>query len=288
MEKPTKIPLEDNYEDIIQKARRGWGLSVEKLCGLSGISTEAWAAACEGIFDEPTARALAPILKLAPAALVAIGRRAWEPAPVKNECIHQVNTPFRDMRVNAYLLHDPSSKDAVIFDTGTDADPLIRAVREKGLHLRAICLTHAHPDHIADLQTLRQAFPDVPCFCPAKEIVDNATPADPGIDLRTGSLRIEARSTPGHSPGGTTYVLTLAGARIAIVGDALFAGSMGGAANAWASALETNTREILSLPGNTILCPGHGPMTTVAEERTHNPFSVPKDERTHFNGPGVL
>ena len=72
--------------------------------------------------------------------------------------------------------------------------------------------------------------------------------------------------------GGLTYVITGLARPVAIVGDALFAGSMGGGVVSYADALETNRREIFTLPDDTVICPGHGPMTSVAEEKHHNPF----------------
>jgi glyoxylase-like metal-dependent hydrolase (beta-lactamase superfamily II) len=72
--------------------------------------------------------------------------------------------------------------------------------------------------------------------------------------------------------GGITYVITGLAKPVAIVGDALFAGSMGGGMISWGDALETNRKQIFTLADDTVLCPGHGPMTTVAEEKSHNPF----------------
>ena len=79
-------------------------------------------------------------------------------------------------------------------------------------------------------------------------------------------------TTSGHSVGGTTYVIEGLERPVAIVGDAMFAGSMGGGKISFQDALENNRTKILSLPGNTVLCPGHGPLTSVAEEKAHNPF----------------
>jgi glyoxylase-like metal-dependent hydrolase (beta-lactamase superfamily II) len=85
-------------------------------------------------------------------------------------------------------------------------------------------------------------------------------------------LKIEPRSTWGHSKGGTTYVVTGLARPLAIVGDALFASSMGGGIVSFPDALSTNRKEIFTLPDETVICPGHGPLTTVREEKAHNPF----------------
>jgi glyoxylase-like metal-dependent hydrolase (beta-lactamase superfamily II) len=73
-----------------------------------------------------------------------------------------------------------------------------------------------------------------------------------------------------------TYVVTGLARRIAIVGDSLFAGSMGGGNVSYRDALQNNLGKILTLPDETIICPGHGPMTTVGEEKEHNPFFAGK------------
>jgi glyoxylase-like metal-dependent hydrolase (beta-lactamase superfamily II) len=93
-----------------------------------------------------------------------------------------------------------------------------------------------------------------------------------GDQFRLGSLRIEVKLTNGHSPGGTSYVVRGLKTPVAIVGDSLFAGSMGGAPNEYQKALRNNEEKLLALPENTLICPGHGPLTTVGDELVHNPF----------------
>jgi glyoxylase-like metal-dependent hydrolase (beta-lactamase superfamily II) len=88
----------------------------------------------------------------------------------------------------------------------------------------------------------------------------------------SGGLKIEPRSTWGHSKGGITYVVSGLEKPVAIVGDALFASSMGGGMVSFNDALATNRKEIFTLADHTVLCPGHGPLTTVGEEKAHNPF----------------
>ena len=87
-----------------------------------------------------------------------------------------------------------------------------------------------------------------------------------------GALEIETRLTPGHSVGGITYVVSGLGRPVAVVGDAIFAGSMGGGGISYSDALSNNRKRIFTLADDTILCPGHGPLTTVGEEKRHNPF----------------
>ena len=101
-------------------------------------------------------------------------------------------------------------------------------------------------------------------------------PIDEEKKFRLGNLHIDTRLTWGHSPGGMTYVVTALAHPIAIVGDSLFAGSMGGGNVSYRDALQNNLQKVLTLPDETIICPGHGPMTSVAEEKQHNPFFAGK------------
>src|SRR5690606_31678621 len=113
---------------------------------------------------------------------------------------------------------------------------------------------------------------DPPVWVNAREPLSGARAFDTGKVFEVGRLRIETRLTSGHSPGGTTYVLHGLGPLVALTGDALFCCSQGGAARDYVKAIERIREGILSLPETTVLCPGHGPMTTVAFERAHNPF----------------
>ena len=80
------------------------------------------------------------------------------------------------------------------------------------------------------------------------------------------------RTTSGHSKGGTTYLVEGLARPLAIVGDAIFAGSMGGGMVSFDDAWKNNREKILTLPDETVLCPGHGPLTSVSEEKRNNPF----------------
>ena len=139
------------------------------------------------------------------------------------------------------------------------------------MNIRQIFLTHIHSDHIGDLDRLKQQT-GAPAFVSAREPLTGAEPFADGREFQVGSLRIEPRRTSGHTRGGTSYVVTGLARRLVITGDALFAGSMGGALVDYREALQTNRENIFSLPADTVICPGHGPLTTVGEEQQHNPF----------------
>jgi glyoxylase-like metal-dependent hydrolase (beta-lactamase superfamily II) len=175
------------------------------------------------------------------------------------------------MTVNAYLVWDPASRTAAAFDTGADCSEMLKRAAVEDLAFTMILLTHAHPDHIEDLDRLRGGT-GAPIYVPENESVNGATIIGAGEEFDLGALSIEARLTSGHSRGGLTYVVTGLSRPIAIVGDSLFAGSMGGGAVSYEDALRNNREKILTLPDETIICPGHGPLTTVGKEKRENPF----------------
>jgi hydroxyacylglutathione hydrolase len=267
-----KIPLEDNYADILSKARRGLGLDIGTLSAKAGLSAALTNQILGGSFDEPGVRALAAALDLHPDRLAAIGRTDYRPAEIPlMEGLSQFNTPFGDMTVNSYLVWDPASRKAVAFDTGADCDGMLEAIEAHSLKPELILLTHSHGDHILELDRLRERT-GAQAWINEREAVAGARSFAVGQKFQAGALEIETRSTWGHSPGGVTYVVRGLARTVAIVGDAMFAGSMGGGGVSYQDALKTNRENILSLPDETVLCPGHGPLTTVGEQKKVNPF----------------
>ncbi len=267
---PT-IPLEDSYADIVGKTQRGLKISDDQLAAQSGLSLDAIARLKGGDVNEDALRTVAGILNLSPEALVAGAKKAWFPKAVEVAGLCQFNTVFEDMTVNAYLAWDAKSKQAVIFDTGADCSPALQFAKANGLKITLILLTHTHTDHIIDLPRLK-AETGAPAWVGAKENFPNAQPFTAGKTFKVGALTIESRQTSGHAAGGITFVIRGLERPVAIVGDALFAGSMGGGQISFAEALATNRLNLFTLPDNTVVCAGHGPLTTIGEEKANNPF----------------
>ena len=266
------IPLEDNFTDVIGKAQRGLGISDSQLAEKSGVSAERIRKLRDGGFDEEAATRIAPALQLDAAALCKLGSGKWNPETVgETGGLAQFNTNYGDMTVNAYLVWDPASREAVVFDTGADCSGMLERIAKEKLKVKFILLTHAHPDHVADLRRLKRET-GAPVFISEREPEAGAESIAEGKRFRAGSLEIEARLTWGHSPGGMTYVITGLSRPLAIVGDSLFAGSMGGGNVSYEDAVRNNREKILTLPDETIVCPGHGPLTTVGKEKRDNPF----------------
>jgi len=267
------IPLEDTSADIIGKAQRGLAISDSQLGERAGLSADRIRELREGNFDDESLAAVAPILDLDASSLIKLARNEWQPeevAPIDG--LAQFNTKYGDMTVNAYLVWDPASREAAAFDTGADAREMLKRAALEDLSFMMILLTHSHPDHIEDLDNLC-AGSGAPVYVPENETITGAAKIiGAGEEFELGSLGIEARLTSGHSRGGLTYVVTGLSRPIAIVGDSLFAASMGGGAVSYEDALRNNRQKILTLPDDTIVCPGHGPLTTVGKEKRENPF----------------
>jgi hydroxyacylglutathione hydrolase len=268
-----EIPLEDLFEDILAKTMRGRQISESELAARTGVPVDVLARLCRGEFcDENALAKVAVALSLSPRALAMSASRVWRPRPVSVEGLEGFNQPYRDMRVNAYLVRDPTSRSAAFFDTGTDAASLVARARELGVEVESIFLTHTHNDHIAALDALRAAFPEARVFSNRDEPWPGTDTFAEGATFSIGSLRVVARTTSGHSRGGTTYFVEGLPRPLAVVGDALFAGSMGGGMVSFEDAWRNNREKILTLPDETVVCPGHGPLTSVGEEKRNNPF----------------
>jgi hydroxyacylglutathione hydrolase len=265
------IPLEDNFADILGKAQRGFKLSDDDVARRAGVAVPDFTRAKSGEVDEAALRKIARALNLGKRTLVESARQAWYPATHEVSGLAQFTTQFPGMTVNAYLAWDAQSREAVAFDTGADSRPMLERAKQERLSIRLVLLTHTHEDHVADLARLRKETGAL-AFVGQHERFEEPETFAAGRVFKLGGLSIETRPTSGHSAGGITYVISGLPKPVAITGDAIFAGSMGGGVVSYMDALANNRKHILSLSPETVLCPGHGPMTTVGEEKQHNPF----------------
>ncbi len=267
----TDIPLEDNFNDVLGKALHGLKVSREEAAARSGLAAASLERLLDGEFDEAAVRKVAPLLQLGEGQLVALGKQTYAPEVSPPEGLMGFNTPYADFFVNAYLVWDPATKQAVVFDTGSDGEAILQAVQERGLTICLILVTHTHHDHIMCLEALCSRS-SAPAYVSPQEPTAGAEPLPQGVVFEVGALRIKPLKTSGHSKGGTSYHVTGLEKPLVVVGDALFAASMGRGNVSYQDALDNNRREIFSLSDETIICPGHGPLTTVGQEKRHNPF----------------
>jgi glyoxylase-like metal-dependent hydrolase (beta-lactamase superfamily II) len=279
-------PFEDNPEDIIGKAQRGLEWEDPALATLLGVDRQQLRAARRGELERGLLLQLAEALKLSSTALLARMDGLQPPVTELPDCLHIITSNWGDMRVNAWLLIARDGKGSLLFDTGAEINPLQSILERLSVSIRQLILTHTHGDHIALLDTLREKFPSMTIKTPAKEPLAGAAAVNDKDVIHWGGWRIEAIATPGHSIGGTSYAIyaeTNGGAEpiAVVVGDALFAGSIGGIRlsapelslrETYENALQTIRTRLLSFSDSTLLLPGHGPATTVGWEKAHNPF----------------
>ncbi|MDZ4259568.1 MAG: MBL fold metallo-hydrolase [Gemmatimonadales bacterium] len=192
---------------------------------------------------------------------------------------------------NSWLVWDPASRAAVVVDPGEGHDLILAEAGQRGLAIEAIWLTHAHIDHILGVEAVREAtgapvwlhpddrrwydaLPEQGRFFGIEGLPRLAPPEHElvaGATVHCGSLRFEIRHTPGHAPGHVALV----GHGMVISGDVLFRDSIGRtdlAGADLATLMESIRRELLTLPDDTRVLPGHGPETTIGRERAENPF----------------
>lgn len=205
--------------------------------------------------------------------------------------------PLGETETNAYLVEVPGTpRRCWVVDPGVDPTPIIEAIRSEGLEVEAIILTHAHYDHIAGVDALEAAigrrrlllhhaehafcsdprlnlsvYREEPILCRAP---DEAI--EEGATLRLGDTSWRALHVPGHSPGSVMLVEDRL--KVALVGDLVFAGSIGRVdfPTSDPRAMEASLGRLLAEVADDVrLLPGHGPTTTLGEERRRNPFLRP-------------
>jgi glyoxylase-like metal-dependent hydrolase (beta-lactamase superfamily II) len=272
------VNLEDHPGDIIRKARTMSNISTSAAAEAAGISETELAVLEESgrLAKKINFSRLAPLTGLNALKLEAIAN-GWLPAQKDLSIWREIRvftTAGEGLTVNCYLVWDEVTRDAAIFDTGLDAKPVLDCIAAEQLQLKHIFITHSHWDHVGALSKIREAWPKARLHSGSKNApVDQHNKTAEIIHL--GGLRVTHRETPGHAEDGVTYIVgnwQEDAPHAAFAGDAIFAGSIGRGNQSWDLARQKVREQILSLPAATLICPGHGPLTTVAEEMEHNPF----------------
>lgn len=198
-----------------------------------------------------------------------------------------------DWQTNCFVIHMDGSQDCWIVDCGFEPAPMLDYITDNDLKPMRIVLTHAHVDHIGSLEHMHTLWPDVPILIHEAEceFLDNPVhnlsafmgmpiiaPAATkllkhGDTLSFNDQEFEVRHTPGHSPGGIALIDHAS--KQAIVGDALFNGSIGRTDFPTSDVhqlMESIHTQLMSLPDDMVIYPGHGPSSTIGHERVNNPF----------------
>lgn len=204
--------------------------------------------------------------------------------------------PTGPIQANCAILGDPDSRQAAVIDPGDEAEHIVERLQRAGLEAALILHTHGHVDHAGGTADLaRRLGPGVAVGLHRDELelyrslptqaamfgLEVEAPPEPtlwlehGDTVAVGQLELEVRHTPGHSPGGVCFILGSTDPAIAIVGDVLFAGSIG-RTDLWGGSFPVLERaircQLYTLDDSTRVVCGHGPDTTIGREKAGNPF----------------
>jgi len=207
--------------------------------------------------------------------------------------IHEI-IPVGPLQCNCSIIGDEVSHEAMVIDPGDDIEDILELIRKHNLQVNQIVITHAHIDHVGGAMKLRAAT-GAPILLNQNDgallklldlqatWIGMASPGEVKIDqsigtadqISAGSLKADVLHTPGHTEG--SICLYFSANKKLIAGDTLFAGSIGRTdlpGGSFDKIINSLHEKVLTLPDDTIVVPGHGPLTTIGEERKNNPFLV--------------
>ncbi len=271
--------LEDDFSDVLRKASRGVGLDAQALAGRSGIPRQAidgWLRG-DGVPSDDQARELAVLLGMDPGKLADRAAGRWHPdVALPDDVRHHPHDPHPS---NGYLFFLDDHQTAALIDPAGLPATILDAIADGPFALRYILITHRHADHCDATADISRAFPQAEIVMHRADVAaigslgSRTTLVRDGNELGFGdAASIRMIHTPGHTDGSTCFLFR----STLFTGDTLFAGSVGGITGPTATyrdILDAVRFKLFALDDATVIAPGHGPPSTIGEERAHNPFA---------------
>ena len=255
--------LEDEISDVLNKAIRGLGKNLFQISREVGMEEAVLQQVLDGAFDKVALGKLARVLNLDAEALLALP--TYKPEVTAVAGVKRLIMPFRSWSVNAWLLERKGV--SLLFDTGWN--PLDILSELNGIQPAAAFITHAHEDHVGGVKALQEE---------GIKIISEREALEAG-EFEFGEIKVQVVDLSGHCVPTASYWVTGFEKPLWVVGDAIFAGSMGGCKSPenFKMAVESLRKGFECLDADSLILPGHGPMTSVSLEKTSNPF------RKHFS-----
>lgn len=281
MKPQLPLPLEDELGDVLEKAARHAGLCYADVAIRARVEPGRLQDAVDyrsELTDAELCR-LARVLALNEVGLCALagGKYPLPPAAGLPFSLYPLQMPFGVGIANAYLA-STGGDSAVLFDTGASHAELHRAWPRQIQRLEAVFVTHYEAEHIGGLEVVLRETELGRFYGPPSGRWPQCVGLGEGESVEIGGLRVTAMQTPGHAAEHNCYAVGLASrpmqTDVLISGDLVFAGSLGRGYFCCQSQMQHARRVLEKLSQSTLIAPGHGPMTTVGNERRYNPFLV--------------
>ncbi|HRI81054.1 MAG TPA: MBL fold metallo-hydrolase [Opitutaceae bacterium] len=274
------ILLEDELGDVLEKGMRCAGLSVDELSRLAEVPAGRLCDALDYRSDLDAAE-LGRVARVLGLNEVGVGALASASYPLPEIgplpfCVNVLSMRHGIGTANAYLITECGADHGMLFDAGGGLSELMAVWPRSVTKLDAIFLTHAEPEHSGGFTDVMRHFAPQRAHFPVGMELRGGTPlAEPAV-VAVGAFDVGVLSTPGHALAHNCYLVGMRsapqGTGLLVAGDLVFAGSAGGGYHCPTQTQGHLRRVMRSLPGTTVIAPGHGPMTTVAHECRYNPF----------------
>jgi hydroxyacylglutathione hydrolase len=278
--KPTMLPLEDEVGDVLEKAMRRADVTPESLAARARVPVGRILDAVDYRSDLTCdeLRRLAKVLDLNEVGLCALGSGQYPKPEVAALpfCVWPLRMPHGIGVANAYLVGECGASRAILFDTGAGIGALEAVWPDAVREIDAVFLTHVEGEHAGGLCEVVARFDVLSAFIPVGAQAPCGRPMGEGEVKTFGRFQITAFTTPGHAAAHNCYLVRMVGPRagraLLISGDLVFAGSAGGAYFS-TEQLQANLGRVLrAVEPDTVIAPGHGPLTTAENELRYNPF----------------